>query len=81
MGRKSKKEGIYVCVAFPGGSVVNNPPANAEDVSSIPGSERFPGEGNGSPLQYSSLEKPMDRGVWRVIVHGVKKKSQMQLSY
>ena len=81
MGRKSKKEGIYVCVAFPGGSVVNNPPANAEDMGSIPGSERFPGEGNGNPLQYSSLEKPMDRGAWRATVHGVKKKSQMQLSY
>ena len=54
---------------------------SAGDPDSVPGSERSPGEGNGSPLQYSSLEKPMDRGVWRVIVHGVKKKSQMQLSY
>ena len=44
-----------------GGSVVKNPPANAEDVGSIPGSERSPGRGNGNPLQYSCLENPMDR--------------------
>ena len=46
--------------------VVNNPPANAgdaRDVGSIPGSGRSPGEGNGSLLQYSRLENPMDRGV------------------
>ena len=42
--------------SFPGGSVVKNPPANAGDVGSIPGSGRFLGEGNGNPLQYSCLE-------------------------
>ena len=36
----------------PGGSVVKNPPANAGDIGSIPGSGRSPGEGNGNPLQY-----------------------------
>ena len=44
---------------FPGGSVVKNLPANAGasgDVGSIPGSGRFPGGGNGNPLQYSCLE-------------------------
>ena len=41
------------------------------DVGSIPGSGRFPGEGNGNPLQYSCLENPMDRGTWWAIVHGV----------
>ena len=35
------------------------------DAGSIPGSGRSPGEGNGSPLQYSCLENPMDRGTWR----------------
>ena len=35
------------------------------------GQEDFPGEGNGSPVQYSCLEKPMDRGAWRAAVHGV----------
>ena len=38
-----------------------------------------PGEGNGSPLQYSCLENPMDRGAWRATVHGVAK-SQTGLS-
>ena len=38
---------------FPGSLVVKNPPDNAGDLSSIPGSGRFNGEGNGNPLQYS----------------------------
>ena len=38
-----------------GGSVVKNLPANARDVSSVPGLGRSPGEGNGNPLQYSCL--------------------------
>ena len=45
--------------------VIKNQSANAGDVrdeDSIPGSERFPGGGHGSPLQYSCLENPMDRG-------------------
>ena len=41
-----------------GGSVANNPPANAGDVGSIPDPGRSPGQENGNPLQYSSLEKP-----------------------
>ena len=36
-------------------------------LGSIPGSGRFPGEGNGSPLQYSCLENPMDRGAWKAV--------------
>ena len=55
---------------FPGGPVVKNPPCNAGDVSSIPGSRRSPEEGNGYPLQYSRLENPMDRGAWWATVHG-----------
>ena len=43
------------------------------DTGSIPESGRSPGVGNGSPLQYSYLENPMDRGAWRVIVHRVAK--------
>ena len=39
----------------------------------IPGSGRSPGEGNGSPLQYSCLKNSMDRGAWKATVHGVKK--------
>ena len=41
---------------FPGGSVVENLPANAADMGSIPGSGRSPGEGNSNPLQYFCLE-------------------------
>ena len=52
------------------GSLVKNPPANAGDLSSIPGSGRCPGEGNGNPLQYSCLGNHMDRGVWQDTVHG-----------
>ena len=53
----------YVLNDFPDGSVVKNPPANAGGVGSISGSGRSPGEGNGNPLQYSSLENPMDGGL------------------
>ena len=38
-----------------------------------PGLGRFPGVGNGNPLQYSCLENSMDRGSWGVTVHGVAK--------
>ena len=50
-----------------------NPPSNAGDlraVYSIPGSGRYPGAGNGNPLQYCCLENPTDRGPWRAIVCG-----------
>ena len=47
---------------------------NAGDLDSIPGLGRSPGEGNGSPLQYSGLENSMNS-----IVHGVAK-SQTRLS-
>ena len=44
---------------------------NAGDPCSISGLGRSPGEGNGNPLQYFSLENPMDRGAWWTIDHGV----------
>ena len=44
---------------------------NAEELDSVPGLGRSPGGGYGSPLQYSCLENPMDRGVWQAAVHGV----------
>jgi len=56
--------------------MVKNPLANkgdAGDMGLIPGSKRFPGEGNGNPLQYSCLENSMDREAWWVTVHGVSK--------
>ena len=56
--------------------MVKNLPTHAEDVrdvGSISGSGRSLGEGDGSPLQYSCLEKRMDRGAWQVMVHRVAK--------
>ena len=69
-------------VEFPGGAVVKNPPANAGGAGHpglIPGSGRFPGGGNGNPLQYSCLENPVDGGAWRATVHRVAE-SWAQLS-
>ena len=56
----------YIIKGFPGGTVVNNPPANegkARNMGSIPGWGISPGEGNGNPLYYSCLGNPMDRGL------------------
>ena len=50
---------------LPGGPVVKNPPADARDLCSTPGSGRSPGEGNSNPLQYYYPENPMDRGDWQ----------------
>ena len=47
-----------------GGSDGKTSAYNVEDLGSIPGSGRYPGEGNGNPLQYSCLENLMDRGAW-----------------
>ena len=63
-------------MGFPGGRVVNNPPAHSGDVGdlgSIPGWGRPPGVGNGNPLQYSRLANPMDRGAWQATVHRVSR--------
>ena len=63
-------------LGFPGGTVVKNLPANAgntRDAALILGLERFPGEGNGNPLQYSCLGDSMDRGAWQAAVHRVAK--------
>ena len=56
--------------------MIKNLPANAGDTrdsGSIPGWGRFPGVGNGKPLQYSYLENPIDGGAWYATVHGVAK--------
>ena len=57
--------------------MVKNPPAKAGDTGLIPGSGRFPGEGNGNPLQYSCLGNLMDRGAWGATVLGVTKELDM----
>ena len=59
--------------SFPGGSAIKNPPANAEDVGSVPGLGRSPGEGNGNTFQFSCLGSSMDRGALWATLHGVAK--------
>ena len=59
---------------FPGGSDGKASVYNVGDLGSIPGSGRFPEEGNGNPLQYSSLENPMDGGAWcRLLSMGLER--------
>ena len=58
---------------------VKNLPAMQETQVRSLGQEDSPGGGHGNPLQYSCLGNPMDRGAWKVIVHGIPK-SQTQLS-
>ena len=56
--------------------MVKSLPANAgdtRDAGSIPGLGRYPGGGNGNPLQYSCLGNPMDRGAWQATVLEVAK--------
>ena len=68
------KQFWHSLVSSPGGWVVKNPPASAGDAGdagSIPGLERFPEGGSGSPLQCSCLENPMDRGASQATVHGI----------
>ena len=63
--------------------LVKNLPSNvgdAGDVGLIPGLGRFPGVGNGNPLQYSCLENSMDREVWWAIVQFLGSQSQSCLS-
>ena len=64
-------------MAFLGGSLLKNPPANAGDAGSIPDLGRSPGEGNGNSLLFSCLGNPMDRRAWQAIVHVVAKELGM----
>ena len=67
---ESIKRGSIRC---PDGSGSKESACNAEDLGSIPGSGRPPGERNGCPLQYSCLENSVDRGAWWAIVRGAAK--------
>ena len=64
-------------MGFSGGSVVKNLPTNAGDAGLIPESGRYPGEGNGNPLQNSCLRNPMERGTWQATDHGVARELGM----
>ena len=60
--------------------MVKTLPANAgdmRDLGSIPELGRYPGGGDGNPLQYSCLEKLTDRGAWQAMVHRVTKTAHM----
>ena len=58
---------------FPDGSDSKESAFNAGDWGSIPGPGRSSGEGNGNPLQYSSLENFIDRGAWRLQPMGLQR--------
>ena len=60
-------------LGFSGSSDGKESACNAGEPPWIPGLGRSPGEVNGTPLQYSCLENPMDRGAWWAIVPGVAK--------
>ena len=67
---------MHQCRASQVALVVKNPAAmkvDVRDVGLISGAGRAPGGGHGNPLQYSSLENPMDRGAWHATVHRVAK--------
>ena len=72
---------LYLCHywGFPGGSLCKESACHAGNPGLIPEWGRSPREGHGNPLQYSCLEKSMDRGAWWATVHGVPE-NQTQLS-
>ena len=76
-GTQKWKEFVASQSAFLGGSVVMSLPmddlGDAGDLSSISGSRRSPGGGNGDPIQNPCLENLMDRGAWWATIHGVTK--------
>ena len=70
---------IYRNTDFPGASESKASVYNAVDPGSSPGLGRYPGEGNGNPLQDYCLENPIDRGAWQAAVYRVAK-SRTRLS-
>ena len=62
---------LFWVVVIPSGSEGKASACNVGDSGSVPESGRSPGEGDGTPLQYSCLENPMDGGSWEAAVHGV----------
>ena len=73
LGKMSHLDSDLTIKGLPGGSDGKESACNAGDWSSIPGSGRSPGEGNGNPFQYSCLGNSMDRRAWRATVHWVTK--------
>ena len=74
------KRNVPTIEGLPGGAEVKNPPANAADVGSNPGSGRYPRVGYGYSLWYSYLENPMDREAWWATVHGVAEVTESDMT-
>ena len=64
---------FFLDMGFLGGSEVNNPPASAGDMGSIPELGISSGESTGNPLQYSYLKNTIDGEAWQTTAHGVIK--------
>ena len=62
---------MYNNTCFPDGSDGKESACNVGNLGLIPGSGRYPGEGNGNPLQYSCLGNLRDIGAWQATIHGV----------
>ena len=65
--------GDFTLLHFPGGSDSKGSAFNAGDLGLIPGSGGSPGKWNGSPLQYSCWDNPINKGAWWASIHGVAK--------
>jgi len=82
MRGKNLKKNIYMCIGLPqwlSGKEFTGNAGTARGAVSVPGSGRSPGGGPQQPgFQYSRLENPMDRGVWRSTVYRIVK-SQTRL--
>ena len=68
------------CAYIGASQVVKNSPANVGDAESIPGLERSPGGGHDSPLQYSCLENPMDKGAWKAMIRWVRELEMTEMT-
>ena len=71
--RESPTMYTTMCKGTSCSSVGKESVCNSGDPGSVPGSGRSPREGNGNPLQDSSLENPMDKGAWQALVYRVAK--------
>ena len=72
---------MRIVTGFPGGSDGKASACNVEDLGSVLGLGRSPGEGNSNPLQYSCLENSMDGGAWRATVHRGRGHDQSNLAH
>ena len=71
----------FIFEGFPGASDYKEFACNAGDLGLVPGLGRYPGEGNGYPLEYSGLENSMDRRAWQAAVHGFAKSRTQRSSF